>query len=145
MDNPLRILLLEDRPSDADLMEFELKEAGLTFISKRVMTEDAFLRELEEFCPDLILSDYDLPQYTGILALSEAKIKCPDVPFILVTGAIGERPGYRDPDPRGKGLRHEEPSSPSCAGRPQGPRRSGRTQGAEENGRGLAGGRAALP
>ncbi len=90
MDKPLRILILEDRPSDADLMEFELQEAGLTFISKRVMTEDAFLRELEEFCPDLILSDYDLPQYTGFLALSEAKIKCPDVPFILVTGAIGE-------------------------------------------------------
>jgi PAS domain S-box-containing protein len=90
MDKVLRILILEDRPSDADLMEFELKEAGLAFISKRVMTEDAFMRELNEFCPDLILSDYDLPQYTGFLALSEAKTKCPDVPFILVTGAIGE-------------------------------------------------------
>jgi PAS domain S-box-containing protein len=90
MDKPLRILILEDRPSDADLMEFELNEAGLTFISKRVMTEDAFAHELKEFCPDLILSDYDLPQYTGFLALGEAKSKCPDVPFILVTGAIGE-------------------------------------------------------
>jgi hypothetical protein len=47
MDKPLRILVLEDRPSDAELMEFELKEAGLTFISKRVMTEDAFLSELK--------------------------------------------------------------------------------------------------
>ncbi|MGO9137697.1 MAG: PAS domain S-box protein [Syntrophales bacterium] len=90
MDKPLRILILEDRPSDAELMEFELKEAGFTFISKRVMTEDAFAHELKEFCPDLILSDYDLPQYTGFLALAEAKKKCPDVPFILVTGAIGE-------------------------------------------------------
>ncbi len=90
MHKPLRILILEDRPSDAELMEFELKEAGFTFISKRVMTEDAFLRELKEFCPDLILSDYDLPQYTGFLALAEAKSKCPDIPFILVTGAIGE-------------------------------------------------------
>ncbi|MGZ6275604.1 MAG: PAS domain S-box protein [Syntrophales bacterium] len=90
MDKPLRILILEDRPSDAELMEFELKEAGLTFISKRVMTEDAFVHELKEFCPDLILSDYDLPQYTGFLALAEAKEKCPDTPFILVTGAIGE-------------------------------------------------------
>ena len=90
MDNPLRILILEDRPSDAELMEYELKEAGLTFVSKRVMTEDAFVRELKEFCPDLILSDYDLPQYTGFLALVEAKSKYPDIPFILVTGAIGE-------------------------------------------------------
>jgi PAS domain S-box-containing protein len=90
MDKPLRILILEDRPSDADLMEFELKEAGFTFVSKRAMTQDAFIRELEEFSPDLILSDYDLPQYTGFLALAEAKSKCPDVPFILVTGAIGE-------------------------------------------------------
>ena len=54
------------------------------------MTEDAFIQELNEFVPDLILSDYDLPQYTGFLALGEAKTKCPDVPFILVTGAIGE-------------------------------------------------------
>ncbi len=90
MDKPLRILILEDRPSDADLMEFELTEAGFTFVSKRVMTQEAFKRELEEFSPDLILSDYDLPQYTGFLALAEVKSKCPDIPFILVTGAIGE-------------------------------------------------------
>jgi signal transduction histidine kinase len=90
IDKPLRILILEDRPSDADLMEFELREAGFIFVSKRVMTQDAFIRELEEFSQDLILSDYDLPQYTGFLALAEAKSKYPDVPFILVTGAIGE-------------------------------------------------------
>ena len=90
MDKPLRVLILEDRPTDADLMEFELQEAGFAFISKRVISEDAFKRELVEFSPDLILSDYDLPQYTGFLALTEARTKCPDVPFILVTGAIGE-------------------------------------------------------
>ncbi|HUH65452.1 MAG TPA: PAS domain S-box protein [Syntrophales bacterium] len=90
MDRTLRILILEDRPSDADLMEFELQEAGFTFVSKRVMSQDSFTRELVEFSPDLILSDYDLPQYTGFLALTESREKCPDVPFILVTGAIGE-------------------------------------------------------
>jgi len=90
MDKTLRLLILEDRPSDADLMEFELMEAGITFTSKRVMTEDAYIRELEEFSPDLILSDYDLPQYTGALALAEARSRLPEVPFILVTGAVGE-------------------------------------------------------
>jgi DNA-binding response OmpR family regulator len=90
VDQPLNILILEDQASDIDLMEFELQEAGLTFISKRVMYDNEYLKGLQEFSPDLILSDYDLPQYNGALALNEARIRCPDVPFILVTGAIGE-------------------------------------------------------
>ena len=88
MDKVIRILILEDRASDADLMEYELMDAGLAFTSKRAMNERAFLRGLEEFSPDLILSDYDLPQYTGALALAEAKARFPKVPFILVTGAL---------------------------------------------------------
>jgi len=88
MNKVIRILILEDRASDADLMEFELLDAGLAFTSKRAMNEKAFLRQLEEFSPDLILSDYDLPQYTGVLALAEAKTRFPAVPFILVTGAL---------------------------------------------------------
>ncbi len=90
MDEILRILILEDRPSDADLAEFELTEAGIEFTSERVVTRNDFLRALEEFYPDLILSDYDLPQYNGALALAEARKRCPDTPFILVTGAVGE-------------------------------------------------------
>ncbi len=90
MDQTLRILILEDVASDADLAEFELQEAGFVYAAQRVMTEEAFVRALEEFAPDLILSDFDLPQYNGLLALAEARARCPDVPFILVTGAIGE-------------------------------------------------------
>jgi len=90
MDETLRILILEDNPADADLVQFELEEAGIAFTAKVVMTEADFVRELQEFCPDLILSDYNLPQYNGALALAEAKRQCPDSPFILVTGAIGE-------------------------------------------------------
>ena len=86
----LRVLILEDRPSDAELVQFELTEAGVVFTPKVVATEKGFVSELQEFCPDLILSDYDLPQYNGALALAEAKRICPDSPFILVTGAIGE-------------------------------------------------------
>jgi two-component system, cell cycle sensor histidine kinase and response regulator CckA len=90
MKKTLRILILEDMPSDAKLMEFELLEAGIDFISKLVMTEKDFVRGLESFSPDIILSDYDLPQYNGMLALAEAGKRCPDVPFILVTGMISE-------------------------------------------------------
>ena len=87
MDRILRILILEDRTSDADLIEFGLQEAGIAFTSHRVVKERDYVRALQEFSPDLILSDYDLPQYTGTLALAAAKRLCPEVPFILVTGA----------------------------------------------------------
>ncbi len=86
----IHILMLEDNPFDAELIRYELKEAGLSFVLKRVETEDSYIEAIEEFCPDLILSDYDLPKYEGILALAEAKKQCPDVPFILVTGAVTE-------------------------------------------------------
>ncbi len=86
----LRIIILEDRSSDADLVEFELQEAGFVYAAKRVETEKEYIQALQEFSPDLILSDYDLPQYNGALALAEAKARCPEVPFILVTGAVGE-------------------------------------------------------
>jgi DNA-binding NtrC family response regulator len=90
MENCLRILILEDEATDADLMAFELAEAGLSFTAKRVVTRNAFVKEMEAFAPDLILSDYDLPQYTGALALADAKAMHPDIPFILVTGVMKE-------------------------------------------------------
>jgi PAS domain S-box-containing protein len=90
MDKELHILILEDVPADAELEEHELRKAGLVFTSKVVDTREAFLKELDEFFPDLILSDYDLPSFDGLTALRIAKEKCPDVPFILVTGKLGE-------------------------------------------------------
>ncbi len=90
MEKTIHILLLEDNAADADLIEFELREAGINFTLKRVMTENDFTRALKESLPDLILSDYDLPQYNGALALAEIRKNYPDIPFILVTGAISE-------------------------------------------------------
>ncbi len=90
MAESLRILILEDNPTDAELIQFELQEAGLSFTAKVVTLESDFLRELREFHPNLILSDYDLSQYNGALALDETRRRCPDTPFILVTGAISE-------------------------------------------------------
>jgi PAS domain S-box-containing protein len=90
MAEPLHILILEDNPADADLVQFELKEAGLVFTAKMVMTKNDFIQELQTFSPDLILSDYDLLEYNGTLALAETRKRCPDTPFILVTGAVSE-------------------------------------------------------
>ena len=90
MAESLRFLILEDNPADVELVRFELEEAGFVFTLKAVTTEKDFVHALQEFCPDLILSDYDLPQYNGALALAEARKTCPDAPFILVTGAVSE-------------------------------------------------------
>jgi len=90
VDQALHILILEDNPADVELIQFELQEAGINFISKIVVHRDDFVRELQHDCPDLILSDYDLPAYNGALALGEASRRCPDTPFILVTGAVSE-------------------------------------------------------
>ena len=86
----IRILILDDNPADVELIQFGLQDAGLVFTSKVVTTEKDYIRELQEFSPNLILSDHDVPPYNGSLALEEAKRRCPDIPFILVTGAIRE-------------------------------------------------------
>ncbi|MEE9913038.1 MAG: PAS domain S-box protein [Deltaproteobacteria bacterium] len=91
MPELLRILILEDNPADAELIQFELQDAGILFSPIVVVTEKDYVHELLESCPDLILSDYDLPHhYTGAMALAEANKSCPDTPFILVTGAVSE-------------------------------------------------------
>ncbi|MCK9530572.1 MAG: response regulator [Hydrogenophaga sp.] len=86
----LRILLLEDTPTDAALIEHELRSAGFQFSSLRVETRGDFARALAEFMPDIILADYKLPAFDGFAALQMARERLPDVPFIFVTGAMGE-------------------------------------------------------
>ncbi|MGB7573040.1 MAG: PAS domain S-box protein, partial [Thermodesulfobacteriota bacterium] len=86
----LRVLILEDVPVDAELMERELRKGGIKFSSKRVDTKKAFLKELIEFEPDLILGDYKLPSFDGLSALGIVLEKCPDVPFLFISGTIGE-------------------------------------------------------
>ncbi len=90
MEGELNVLILEDVPTDAELMKFELTEAGLTFSARRVDTESAFVKELDEFHPHIVLSDYSLPAFDGLSALKIAIEKCPDLPFIFVSGALGE-------------------------------------------------------
>ena len=86
----IRILTLEDNVADAELIRFALREGGLQFSFKRVESKAAFLKELEEHTPDVILLDYALPGFDGFTALTLAQDKYPDIPFIFVTGTLGE-------------------------------------------------------
>jgi PAS domain S-box-containing protein len=88
--DPLRILILEDVPMDAELVEYELERARIPFLSCRVDSRDSFLRGLEDFHPDLILSDYTLPRFDGMTALSLARERVPSIPFLIVTGSVNE-------------------------------------------------------
>jgi diguanylate cyclase (GGDEF)-like protein/PAS domain S-box-containing protein len=86
----LRILLLEDNASDAELLEYKLRKGGLVFDALRVDTEPAFKQALNTFRPDIVLADYNLPSYSGLAALNYIQQACSDIPVIMVTGAVGE-------------------------------------------------------
>jgi PAS domain S-box-containing protein len=90
MDKGLRILILEDVPTDAELVERELNRAGIRFSSKRVETKEGFIEALKDFAPDTILSDYKLPNFDGMAALEITKELAPTIPFITVTGSMNE-------------------------------------------------------
>jgi PAS domain S-box-containing protein len=90
IENKLRILMLEDTPSDAQLAERELHKAGIDFTALRVETRDAFIHAMEDFRPDIVLSDYQLPSFDGMSALQIVRRDYPDVPVIMVTGALSD-------------------------------------------------------
>ncbi len=85
-----RVLLLEDMATDAELVICELRRGGLSVLVRRVETEADFIRELESFQPQVVLADYKLPTYDGLSALAATRGRDPDLPFIFVTGAMGE-------------------------------------------------------
>lgn len=86
----IRILLLEDVASDVELNEIELRRAGIPFTSTRVETREGFLKALEDFSPDVVLSDYSLPDFSAMEALEVLKERKNGTPFILVTGSQSE-------------------------------------------------------
>lgn|GEM_PF-356507 len=87
---PLHILLLEDSPEDAELLAATLEAAGLTFELTRTTSHEGFNAALAGCRFDLILSDYNIPGFDGVAALSAAHLACPNVPFLFVSGALGE-------------------------------------------------------
>jgi signal transduction histidine kinase len=90
MKNRIHILMLEDDATDAELVQRALDQGGFSFSLARVESRAEFLRELTESPPDLILLDYSLPGFDGVTALGLAQEKYPDIPFIFVTGTLGE-------------------------------------------------------
>src|ERR1700687_411642 len=90
MRQPLRILSIEDDPNDAKLIQDLLEAEGVVCEVTRVDTQAALVASIEQGGIDLILADYSLPSFDGISALKFAMKACPDVPFIFVSGTLGE-------------------------------------------------------
>jgi signal transduction histidine kinase len=90
MDRDLKILMLEDLPEDIGLIEHVLRKEGIQFQSHYADTKEEYIRALDEFLPDVILSDHALPQFNSVEALSICRKNALNIPFILVTGTVSE-------------------------------------------------------
>lgn len=90
MENNLKLLLLEDNPDDAELIQQLLKRSGLSFSAEVVSDEMEFLKALDHTSYDAVLADNALPQYSSLEALNLIKQKNPFTAFILVTGTVSE-------------------------------------------------------
>ncbi|CAD5274648.1 MULTISPECIES: ATP-binding protein [unclassified Imperialibacter] len=90
MSDHLKILILEDFEEDADLLKINLKRQGLLFESVVVDNRDDYVRQLVAFCPEVVLSDHQLPQFDSTEALQICREKTDNIPFILVTGTVSE-------------------------------------------------------
>lgn len=90
MSNPLHVLIVEDSQNDADLIVHKLRSAGYDFISHRVDTVEAMSTALDQKSWDMVISDFMMPRFSGLAALELLKEKSLDIPFIIVSGKIGE-------------------------------------------------------
>ena len=90
MAEALKILLVEDSDRDAELVLQALQRSGLAGESRRVQTEPDLRRALREFRPHIVLSDFAMPGFTGVAALRMVQETDPDLPFIFISGTIGE-------------------------------------------------------
>ena len=95
MNEPIKILMVEDAAADAELMLRELKRAGLRCDARRVDTRAEYQTQLETFRPDVILSDFSMPQFDGMEALRIAAQSYPHIPFIFISGTLGEEYAVR--------------------------------------------------
>ena len=91
--NLIKVLLLEDSELDVELIRAKLKK-HFAFIDKVVYDKNSFAEALSKFVPDIILSDYSMPQFNGLEALKILKESGLNRPFIIITGAIDEETAY---------------------------------------------------
>jgi PAS domain S-box-containing protein len=91
MKSPIKVLLLEDNTFDAELVDLELRDAGLRFEIIKVDEKKEFKKLLEDYIPDIILADFKLPGWNALDALKFLKEKSYDIPLILVTGTQTEQ------------------------------------------------------
>jgi signal transduction histidine kinase len=90
MAKPLRILHLEDSPSDSELAREQLAMEGIACVMQRIETREEFVAALLRCDFDLIFADYELPGFDGLSAFAMARRQCADIPFIILTGKMGE-------------------------------------------------------
>jgi CheY-like chemotaxis protein len=89
MTQPLKVLIVEDEPMDAELLVLQLQRSGYAPEWERVHTPEAFVRRLDPSL-EIVFSDYRLPGFSGLEALRLLKASGLDVPFIIVSGSVGE-------------------------------------------------------
>lgn len=90
LNENIRVLLVEDSPSDAELIQLMLLDELDNLEFQRVYNDTDLRRSLIEFDPQIIISDYSMPGFTGMEALSICRVTKPNAPFIFVSGTIGE-------------------------------------------------------
>jgi diguanylate cyclase (GGDEF)-like protein/PAS domain S-box-containing protein len=90
METPLRLLLIEDVPAEAELVVREFVRYGIECDWRRVDTEQGLLQQIETLRPHVIVSDFSLPRFDGLSALRIAQAHAPEVPFLFLSGTIGE-------------------------------------------------------
>jgi PAS domain S-box-containing protein len=90
MDSPLRVLFIEDSQDDLLLMVRELRGGGREIVYEQIQTPAAMTAALASHAWDVIIADYVLPQFSGMAALAIARTGGRDIPFILVSGAVGD-------------------------------------------------------
>src|SRR6185312_1925368 len=92
---PLRVLVVEDLEDDATLLLLELEDCGWRVTHQRVENEQAMVAALAGRTWDIIISDYSMPRFSGFAALKVAREKASDLPFILISGTVGEEVAVR--------------------------------------------------
>jgi DNA-binding NtrC family response regulator len=90
MSNHIQILFIEDVLTDVDLAVRELEKGGLSFDYIRVETKNEFKLALNDFRPDIVISDYIMPSYSGLQALKDTREFHKFIPFILFTESVNE-------------------------------------------------------